>query len=1282
MTGALFYSPRMRAVSHAIQPLPGALLHFFRAGTEDRVPVYKTSAGSGGAQHTNPVRADGYGEFPAIYLEGGDFQVVLTLASGAEVWREDRVPAPGTGGGGGGGTGGGEAGPAGLSVAELSIFYRGDIAPPTPFGGSFNFLTQTLSPPDGWTVEIPDDNPPAWTSRAVAAVEGTSGTDANLAWSTPVRVFADGSSVDIVFTRAPTQPPQPAPSPDVPLGWYTDVASVPPAPGQPLWSSVGTRDHASQNWIWQLPIQVEGNAGATGEAATLYYIKPTQGTAIKNGTGTLRVEAHKVFGGNDILLTTGNVQLYVGSTLVTAGNGFGAGSNGYVGVFDSGDIAGSVTVALKDAPAGNTYDTISLVDVADGEADTGKNAVYGYVEASNGLSFTRGIDQTTWFPSANTTRLDATFVQGGVEVARVAWLVTRASNGSLTGAVATHGAGDLNGSRVTVTESNEGSPAFTVKFAYSNAGDATTVSETVITSLSGANGAPGTIGDPGPAGSGLSVAELAIYKRATSPPATPTGGSYDFGTLILTPPAGWTSEIPTGSAPVYASRGVASVTGTTGVDAVISWSTPVKSFSDGASVDIVFKRNAAQPATPAPSSGVPPGWYSDVASVPVSSDLLWSTVGTREYNSDPWVWNVPVQVEGEDGAAGAPGVSATLYYIKPLDGTAIKNGLGTLRIEAHRILAGVDAVLGAGPIQLYEGSTAKGYTASFNSASITGSVVIEMKDGPTGTVYDSIALVDIADGTPGGPGTNAVYGYVEADGPLAWVRDVDQATWTPSSTTMDLDCTFVQGGVDVARVARRISMAADGKLTAAATTHAGGDLNGSRVTVTVLGSGTQVLTVKFAYSYVGDTAVVTETALTSITPATGPPGPGAIQLQLSRVQYNLPAYQNGQLVTPFNATGLARVFEGATEVTGSATFSVTTTNCTVTINTATDVPEVGQPRGFYRLSALAADTGTFTITAVYGGLTLKESGAASKLYVGFEIVSALPTTNLFAGRIVFLTTDSKLYRYNGSNWTVEVDGADIRANSVTANQIRTGTLTSALINTTEFSTVGLSAITGNVGVLTAGVVQSSPTNPVTKFDLTQARIIYNSAPGATGGMVRVQGGGFGPGGQYLDWYGAKPPGTISDAQIVAALTDAGANYFLKVDGSQYNKRTRGEFEPKAWVVFSGNPTVSVQDRYNVNTVTRSAQGVYVVTFAAQLANVNYVVTGTAERFGADVSILVPGTRTKANVTIETRKGGDGSKRDCDYVGLIIFGSNVENQSNVTVPTGGYGGGAWGGGNHP
>jgi hypothetical protein len=80
---------------------------------------------------------------------------------------------------------------------------------------------------------------------------------------------------------------------------------------------------------------------------------------------------------------------------------------------------------------------------------------------------------------------------------------------------------------------------------------------------------------------GLSIAELLIYIRATSTPSTPTGGSFNFTTQTLTAPSGWSSGIPAGTDPVYTSRAVASIQGTTGTDSTLTWSAPVLSIQNG-----------------------------------------------------------------------------------------------------------------------------------------------------------------------------------------------------------------------------------------------------------------------------------------------------------------------------------------------------------------------------------------------------------------------------------------------------------------------------------------------------------------------------------------------------------------------------------------------------------------------------------------------------------------------------------------------------------------------------
>lgn len=262
--------------------------------------------------------------------------------------------------------------------------------------------------------------------------------------------------------------------------WYW-VRAVKTGLGHSAWDRSGVNDGVVATF-----------GGATGADTVFYYIKPTDGTALHNGAGTLTVEAHKLTGGVDLHLNSGTIKLYVGATAVTFANGYGVGSDGYTGVFDAGDIGGDVVVELKDGPGGTVLDTITLVDLTDGAS--ADSAVYGYVEASGPLAWTRASDQVTWTPSATTNDLAVTFRKGGADVARVARRVTRDSLGFLTASTVAHPGGDLNTSRVTVTILGSGTKSLTVKYDYANGADLASVAEGVLTSAAGADGTDGLPG--------------------------------------------------------------------------------------------------------------------------------------------------------------------------------------------------------------------------------------------------------------------------------------------------------------------------------------------------------------------------------------------------------------------------------------------------------------------------------------------------------------------------------------------------------------------------------------------------------------------------------------------------------------------------------------------------------------------------------------------------------------------------------------------------------------------
>jgi plastocyanin len=134
----------------------------------------------------------------------------------------------------------------------------------------------------------------------------------------------------------------------------------------------------------------------TGENSVLYYIKPTNGTAIKNGSGTLTGELRKVDGPSDTKVTSGAIRLYQDGVLITS-------PTNYEYSLNSSAISGST---LLEAKNGSTvYDTLTLVDVNDGLGG-------GYIEASNGLTLQRlSAEGTTVSPSSTT--LTSTFYSSG-----------------------------------------------------------------------------------------------------------------------------------------------------------------------------------------------------------------------------------------------------------------------------------------------------------------------------------------------------------------------------------------------------------------------------------------------------------------------------------------------------------------------------------------------------------------------------------------------------------------------------------------------------------------------------------------------------------------------------------------------------------------------------------------------------------------------------------------------------------------------------------------------------
>lgn len=135
--------------------------------------------------------------------------------------------------------------------------------------------------------------------------------------------------------------------------------------------------------------------------------------------------------------------------------------------------------------------------------------------------------------------------------------------------------------------------------------------------------------------------------------------------------------------------------------------------------------------------------------------------------------------------------------------------------------------------------------------------------------------------------------------------------------------------------------------------------------------------------------------------------------------------------------------------------SVSVTSIVVTLNSGAVTTSSNHGLSGTRQVAIFGGTGTSSklnglYTATITGLntfTITTSGVSNGTYTaGLNEVPlpVLPSATYPSGAVAFMTANTKLYRSNGTSWTIAADGSDITANSITAGQIAAGA-----ISTTE-----------------------------------------------------------------------------------------------------------------------------------------------------------------------------------------------------------------------------------------
>ena len=170
---------------------------------------------------------------------------------------------------------------------------------------------------------------------------------------------------------------------------------------------------------------------------------------------------------------------------------------------------------------------------------------------------------------------------------------------------------------------------------------------------------------------GTSNAALSIYRRSnsdlTNEVPLSTGSTFNFTSLLLTPPTDWYSSVPGGSDPVYVSSGIASVLGIAGNSADIIWGSVQLLVSNGTNSTVpgdpgksiyqgnLYQRGSSAPTKPTDNavgfnfaansySGSTGDW---TANIPTGTDPIYVTQATFSIEGsvatdNTSVWSTPV----------------------------------------------------------------------------------------------------------------------------------------------------------------------------------------------------------------------------------------------------------------------------------------------------------------------------------------------------------------------------------------------------------------------------------------------------------------------------------------------------------------------------------------------------------------------------------------------------------------------------------------------------------------
>jgi len=269
-----------------------------------------------------------------------------------------------------------------------------------------------------------------------------------------------------------------------------------------------------------------------------------------------------------------------------------------------------------------------------------------------------------------------------------------------------------------------------------------------------------------------------------------------------------------------------------------------------------------------------------------------------------------------------------------------------------------------------------------------------------------------------------------------------------------------------------------------------------------------------------------------------------------------------------------------------------------------------------------------------------------------EVVSSLPTTGNFQGRVVLLSTDNKVYRFTGTSFTKAISASDlddqvnlatqvfgqVQASSLTAGQISTASIQTGAVVADSIASGAISAVKLAADSVTANAIAANSVSAsevvagsLTSAELNTSQIFADSAV-----------------------IGAIQSGSITTSAVVAAI---GSFEFIQTANIAANQITGGKIA--ASTIDASKMNVSSLSAISANLGAVTAGSINAAQVTVSNINGSNIASGTVPTARLDVSgiisaggILVGGS----NISLLTNNSG------------FITGGQVN--SNVTAISGG------------